>query len=290
MKFAAGRILRHYFIPHESNNYKARSLQPTALIFYIIVIFAFQIIVPITKQVGPSVLGYATNITVEQILDLVNKEREKAGLAPLSLSKELSTAATKKAADMFANNYWAHVSPTGITPWDFITSSGYNYLYAGENLAKDFSTSEEVVQAWMRSPTHRANILKPEYKDIGLAVMNGSLLNSDTTLVVQEFGSKINDSLAKETILPTLPAVQSQSVADVSLIESTSQKPVIYSFKISKTFSQIIAEFLLIVLLIDAFYIWRTRTMRLSGHTLAHIIFLGSLIGAMGATGIGVIL
>jgi len=292
--FVVNKILRHYFVPHHSNNYRARSLHPTALIFYIVIIFAFQITLPIIKRIEPNVLGYATNITVEQILILVNKEREKAGLAPLNLSPELSEAAKKKASDMFNKNYWAHVSPTGITPWYFITSSGYNYLYAGENLAKDFSTSEEVVQAWMKSPTHRANILKPEYKDIGLTVMNGSLLNSDTTLVVQEFGSRIDDSLAqKETlpeVLPTLPVVRSESVAKVDLLESTNQKAPVYSFKLSRTVSLLMTEFLLLVLLVDGIYIWRTRTLRLSGHTLAHIIFLGSLIGAMGVTGIGVIL
>lgn len=147
--------LRHYFLPHEANNYKAKSIHTSALVFYIVLLFVLQMFFSVTKKMEPNILGYATNVTVEKVLDLVNRERTKANLKPLALSPELSQAATSKANDMFMKDYWAHVSPTGTTPWYFITSSGYNYLYAGENLAKDFATSEEVVAAWMKSPTHR---------------------------------------------------------------------------------------------------------------------------------------
>ena len=281
------KIVRHYFIPHESNNYKARSLHPTSLIFYIILLFVFQMIISFAKRIEPNILGYATDITVEKILFLVNQERAKANLNPLIVSPELSNAATQKATDMFGNNYWAHVSPTGVTPWQFITSSGYNYLYAGENLAKDFVTSEEVVQAWMKSSTHKANILKPEYTNIGLAIMNGRLQGNETTLVIQEFGSKVDNTLAAKS---TIPVVRSETVSELPPVEVAGQKSSLSPIKISKTFSLFIAEFLLVVLLIDGIYMWRAQTMRLSSHTLAHIIFLFSLIGAMGATGIGVIL
>lgn len=281
------KIVRHYFIPHESNNYKARSLHPTSLIFYIILLFVFQMIISFAKRIEPNILGYATDITVEKILFLVNQERAKANLNPLTVSPELSNAATQKATDMFGNNYWAHVSPTGVTPWQFITSSGYNYLYAGENLAKDFATSEEVVQAWMKSPTHKANILKPEYTNIGLAIMNGRLQGNETTLVIQDFGSKVDSALAAKS---TVPVVRSEAVSKLPPVEVAGQKSSLSPIKISKTFSLFIAEFLLVVLLIDGIYMWRAQTMRLSSHTLAHIIFLFSLIGAMGATGIGVIL
>jgi len=282
------KVIRHYFIPHESNNYKARSLHPTFLIFYIVLLFAFQMFISLTRKIEPNILGFATDVTVEKILVLVNDERKKANLNPLTVSPELSNAATQKAADMFGNNYWAHVSPTGTTPWQFITSAGYNYLYAGENLAKDFSTSDEVVQAWMKSPTHRANILKPEYNNIGLAIMNGKLQGSETTLVVEEFGSKMENNAFAET---PKPSVESETAAKPLSLGTTKQKSsLVFPLKFSKTFSLLMAEFLLVVLLIDGIYIWRTRTMRLSGHTLAHIIFLMSLLGAMGATGIGVIL
>lgn len=284
-------LIHHYLLPHESNNYKARTLHNSSLVFYILLLLSFQLVSGMVKRVKPGVLGYATDITVERILFLVNQKRMEANLPQLSLSTELSEAATKKASDMFAYGYWAHVSPTGVSPWSFINSSGYQYVYAGENLAKDFNTSEEVVNAWMNSTTHRGNILKPEYADIGLSVMNGNLQGQATTLVVQEFGSKIGQgdrSMASQAIPSLAPKPEiigsalpkSTSVNTSSLIPPT----------ISKTLSLILTEFLLIILFLDSLYLWKYKTMRISGHSLAHIIFLGALIGAMGATGIGVIL
>src|SRR3972149_542290 len=162
------KAIYHYFVPHESNNYRARTIHHSSLIFYILLLLLFQSSFPIIRKINPNILGYATNINVERIIEIVNIKRKEVNIGPLIVSAELSEAATKKASDMFSQNYWAHVSPTGITPWVFITQSGYDYVYAGENLAKSFNTSEEVVEAWMNSQTHRANILKPEYTDIGI--------------------------------------------------------------------------------------------------------------------------
>lgn len=277
------KFLHHYFFPHHSNNFKARLLHSVSIFFYIVLLLFFQTTFGWAKRLQPNVLGYATDITVEKILSLVNREREKTRLSPLTLSPVLSTAATAKAEDMFAKNYWAHVSPTGITPWDFITGTGYTYVYAGENLAKSFDTAEDVVEAWMASSTHRANILKPEYADIGLAIMNGKLQGEETTLVVQEFGTQASRTLAisreemKENMIP-------QGEKTVAPNPATSLRT------LPKNISLFLVEFLLIILFIDSIYIWKTGTTRLSGNSLAHIIFFASLIGAMGATGIGAVL
>ena len=296
MYLKANNFLRHYFYPHESNNYKARTLHTSAIVFYITLLLVFQLIPGFIKFTQPNVLGYATNITLNSVLDLVNRERTKNNLAPLSLSPQLTTAATQKAADMFTKNYWAHVSPTGVSPWQFITSSGYSYLYAGENLAKSFSSSEEVVAAWMNSPTHKANILKSEYSDIGLAVMNGSLNGEETTLVVQELGTKVNkEPISKKTVSENVkdnlvkevePVIQTGSVSQAG---DTTAKAV-FPFRISKTMSLIITEFMLVILFLDSLYMWKYKTSRLSSRSLAHIIFFLSLIGAIGMTGIGVVL
>lgn len=292
-------LLHHYFYPHESNNYKAKTLHPSSIIFYIVLLLCVQIATSLLKPTHPSILGYATDITIEEVLVSVNQKRAENNLIPLSLSSELNTAATKKATDMFANNYWAHISPTGTTPWSFISSSGYQYLYAGENLAKDFDKTNEMVEAWMNSPTHRANILKPEYTDIGLAVMNGKLNGAETTLVVEEFGSKAGGGNVKTVAnaqIPEVTPISPEVASNVNKYMTDTSSSVneirrnISTIEITKTASLALTEFLLIVLFIDSLYIWKFKPVRLSGHSLAHIIFLGALIGAMGATGIGVIL
>ena len=279
-------LLHHYFYPHQSNNYRAKSLHHSSIVFYIILLFAFQLFFGQVEHLHRGVLGYATDISVENLLSLINEKRKENNLPPLALSAELSEAATKKATDMFVKNYWAHVSPTGTTPWEFISSSGYRYVYAGENLAKDFNTSSEVVSAWMNSTTHRANILKPEYADIGLAVVNGHLNGGETTLVVEHFGSKM---AAKDFIKET----DEQITYNYQISGTSAQQkiiPLLNSVAWSKTLSLTVTEFLLIVLFLDSLYIWRNRPVRLIGHSLSHIIFLAALLGAMGATGVGVIL
>jgi hypothetical protein len=288
------RFVRHYFTPHASNNYKARSLHPRILIYYMISLLIIQSLSSFIRSVQPNILGYATDISVEKIISLVNIEREKNSLKPLNLSSELSSAAINKAHDMFDNNYWAHISPTGITPWKFINDAGYNYVYAGENLAKSFDTSEEVVDAWMKSPTHRANILKQEYTDIGLAILNGKLKGEETTLIVEQFGSRVTTEVAAK---PPAKSEQQNSANGLPNDMNLSKEPVpVQTYKFlapvtsPRSFSLLMAEFLLVILFIDSILMWRFKTMRIAGHSLAHILFIGALIGAMGFTGIGAIL
>jgi uncharacterized protein YkwD len=102
----------------------------------------------------------------------------------------LSTAAQKKADDMMAKHYFSHVSPSGIAPWHRFAESGYAYIYAGENLAMDFYTPANLEDAWMASPTHRANILNGKYKDIGFGIVQGTYQGKPAIFVVEFFGTK----------------------------------------------------------------------------------------------------
>ena len=277
-------FLKHYFFPHQTNNYRAKTLHHDHLLFYIILLLFIQSFYTFFKKVNPDILGYATNIQIEEILELVNTERQKSGLTPLTRSGELDKAAVEKASDMFSKNYWAHISPTGTTPWEFITKSGYKYVYAGENLAKSFDNSRDVVEAWMKSPTHRANILKPEYSEIGIAVKDGILNKEETTLVVQEFGSRSQAMAnAQKANIPEL----NKNTAPAEVLADTNPNS---GWRITKSLSLMAAEFMLVVLLIDSIFIWRHKTVRISGHSLAHVMFFLALLGAMSATGIGAIL
>ena len=134
------RVLFHWLVPHEGNNHRAKALHHDALFAYVLMLCVFNLGLRVLHKAAPDVLGYATDIRVDQLLKDTNDRRNEAGLSPLTLNSKLSDAAAAKAADMFANNYWAHNSPLGKTPWDFILASGYTYTMAGENLAKNFQT------------------------------------------------------------------------------------------------------------------------------------------------------
>jgi uncharacterized YkwD family protein len=104
----------------------------------------------------------------QQVVDLTNKERAKNGLPALKVDPTLSKMAHEKARDMSANNYFSHTSPTYGSPFDMMKQFGITYNYAGENIAMGQQTPQDVVNAWMNSAGHRANILNASYTYIGV--------------------------------------------------------------------------------------------------------------------------
>ena len=139
---------------------------------------------------GVSDYQYGTNrYEYHWQLDSTNSARAADGKAHLSINAKLTQAAELKAQDMFAKQYWAHTAPDGTTPWHWFGEVGYSYAEAGENLAKNFSASGSVITAWLQSPTHRANLLKASYTDVGFAVMSGALDGQEATVVVALYGT-----------------------------------------------------------------------------------------------------
>jgi len=130
----------------------------------------------------------------DEVLRRVNEERAALHLDLLRRSPELDAAADERAQDMSARDYFAHISPDGVTPGDQIRAAGYQALLCGENIASGYSSAREVVKAWMASPSHRANILEPRYRDIGLAYSEAPGTESGV-LWVQEFGEPAPDRL-----------------------------------------------------------------------------------------------
>jgi hypothetical protein len=178
----------YHFLPHPVENRRATLLQEKSILIYCLLILAVTLSFRVIPLLLPGVLGYASNINVSDLLKNTNAKRNESGLSTLVLNDKLSAAAKKKAEHMFKHNYWAHIAPDGTEPWSFIMNEGYDYVYAGENLAKNFSSSKDVVNAWMNSPSHRENLLNKNYTEMGLAVVNGVLNGYQTTLVVQMFG------------------------------------------------------------------------------------------------------
>lgn len=177
-------------VPHAANDFHPHMVRwygIAGMLLIAVVAFASSHLATNT-----SILGVKANITALELLDDTNAERTKQGEKPLQYNEQLSTAAYLKARDMFAKQYWAHTAPDGTTPWHWFAEAGYDYADAGENLAKNFTTTEATVAAWMASTHHRENILNINYKDVGFAVMDGTLDGQQTTLIVALYGAPIS--------------------------------------------------------------------------------------------------
>ncbi len=180
--------LKHLFIPHEHNDYKPHFFREISVaIILAISIFLLGASFGSSFLIHKTVLG--ASVTANVLVDLTNESRVAYSEAPLVRSPLLDQAATLKAEDMSSTGYFAHNSPTGVTPWYWFQKVGYTFLYAGENLAINFIDAAEVRDAWLASPTHRANLLDVKFKEIGMATVNGVYKNGPTIYVVQMFGT-----------------------------------------------------------------------------------------------------
>ncbi len=263
-------FIHRLFVPHEENNFRAKSLHTDFLTIYLVIAFLMMMVF---KQGNlHDVLGFATDISVEKLYQLTNEQRQKNGLPPLSLNSSLALAAQKKAENMFQENYWSHYSPDGKTPWDFILGAGYKYEYAGENLAKNFLFSNGVVDAWMNSTTHRDNLLKREYTEVGYAIVNGTLNGEQTTLVVQEFGKPMASSNPF-----TPPAVQASEVVPKNTEQIVTQKaiqPKFNAFHFTFNLNIIFMMFLMLALVLDFYFASKFNIIRIGGKNTAHLLFI----------------
>jgi uncharacterized protein YkwD/outer membrane murein-binding lipoprotein Lpp len=131
-------------------------------------------------------------LTDAGVLTWTNKNREDAGVKDLTQNETLSKMAEQKLNDLFAGQYFEHESPSGVGPSDLAKQVGYDYIVIGENLALgNFNGDKALVDAWMASPGHRANILNTRYREIGIAVGQGVFEGKKTWIAVQEFGLPI---------------------------------------------------------------------------------------------------
>lgn len=193
-------FFKNLFIPHEANDYKPHFFRELSIkIILVLIIFLLGVSFGRYYFVNKTVLG--SSIITSVLVDLTNENRLAFNQAPLVRSGKLDQAAYLKAEDMATHGYFAHDSPKGITPWHWFSLAGYKFLYAGENLAVDFTETKDIEQAWMDSPAHRANLLNVNFQEIGLATMEGFYDGNPTIFVVQMFGTPMKTlALNKETI------------------------------------------------------------------------------------------
>lgn len=174
-----------------------------------------------TYLVSPQMAAVISSVLV----DLTNDDRADASLPTLTVNPKLVAAAQAKANDMAAKGYFAHTSPDGTTSWQWFRDAGYAYASAGENLAVDFSDSEDVEEAWMDSPTHRANIMSGKFTEIGIATAVGELDGERTIFVVQMFGRPAA-AAAAPIQTATVPSDATEiAVAETDVLGSTDETP-----------------------------------------------------------------
>jgi hypothetical protein len=317
-----GDFILKLVYPHEHNNHRPWALQSSGLVIFLVLVLVLQAGANFASRSG-SVLGFATNITVAQVTNLTNSERISKGLSTLKTNSSLSKAAEFKAKDMFEDDYWSHFAPDGTSPWYFFNLVGYKYTWAGENLARDFATSSGVVSAWMDSSGHRANVLNPNFTEIGIAVVDGNLQGEDTTLVVQLFGKPVamaagtGTNKASEGAIPTaesakveaelnLPSSSDEGTTQVTgeagntelagpVTKASTQGGVPFvSLVAGATASQKVTISLLLVIAVlfvfDSIIIYRRRHLRHGSHSLAHASMIILLIAVSLLYGKGTIL
>lgn len=185
-----GRHLKDHVVPHSRNNYHPHLLGHRAIALFSLLLLGVKIASITLITLGPIDTAYSSAITIDNVINLTNQSRVQNGLTELRANEKLRIAAQNKADDMLANQYFAHNTPDGRTPWDFIKASGYSYILAGENLAVDFVEAENVEDAWMNSPGHRANILNKDFEEIGIGIAQGQFEGHTSIFVVQMFGAQ----------------------------------------------------------------------------------------------------
>lgn len=313
----AAKRISHHFVPHyheeTDEHHRAHALSPAALFGYLL-IFTFTVTGFYFVRVNaPQILGQVT-YSAEQIIQLTNIKRAEYGLDPLVNNTLLVNAAQAKAADMFANNYWAHYSPQGKSPWSFISAIGYKYIYAGENLARDFNDSQSVVNAWMASPTHRSNLLDENFKEIGVAVADGKLSGREGALVVQFFGSSVtrlaevpvgtSETVSGEQIeveiaepVPTtavanLGDVTNENDTSATTLTSSGSATVLASnaFSLSRIISFVLVGLIFALFVVEVAFASKKSHIHIKSSTLAHLGLLGLVLFTVWWASAGVVI
>ena len=213
--------LKSWLWPHKANNFHPYLLRPLGLGLVIAVLLSTNMTYNYSTERTFQVLGYATSISSAEIVALSNQQRASNGLPGFATNSKLNQAAQAKAQDMINRDYWSHYGPDGTAFWAFISNAGYSYSLAGENLAKDFNTSSGVVNAWMNSAGHRANVLKPGFSETGVAVINGIIQGQETTLVVAMYATPTAATPAPAPVAAAKPQSTPAPAAKVAPKQTT---------------------------------------------------------------------
>lgn len=186
--------LKHFFIPHQGNNFHPHALHHKRILFYGIFGIIVKMIAVVTALLLPTTAFVIPEVLVaqqEKVIELTNEVRAREGVLPVTYVEPLGKSSLYKAEDMAEKTYFEHVSPEGKKLRNFLKEVGYNYSVAGENLAVGFSSPEAMVNAWVESPTHFANLIDPDFKDIGVGSAVGMYGKNMAVYVAEHFGDPV---------------------------------------------------------------------------------------------------
>ncbi|NTU98870.1 hypothetical protein HGA64_02600 [Candidatus Falkowbacteria bacterium] len=211
-----GGKVKDYFIPHVGNDYKPHALHPKRIAFHAtsaiiikVVMFLFVVSFPVEAWLAPEELSAQS----QQVVTLTNSFRKEAHLPELKVSQRLTQAAQLKVQDMLVAQYFAHLSPSNLGLANWLSMANYPYRVAGENLAMGFASAAEVFESWRKSPTHNANLIDPDFKEIGVAAVTGKYQDVDTTMMAQMFGTPTEKAAASASLTTKKLAGQVLTVA-----------------------------------------------------------------------------
>jgi hypothetical protein len=236
------RNIHDYVFPHKGNAYTPHIFRAGSLAFLVLGVLVLQAAYFTQINFVFPKTNFLAAVLPSALVDLTNTDRASNNLGPVGPNTTLDQAAQAAADDMANKGYFAHVSPTGTTPWNWLNQVGYQYQYAGENLAVNFTDSDQVETAWMNSPTHRANILKSQYTQVGVGVANGTYEGKDATFVVQFFAAPEPTGTSAATQTPVQESASSTTSRSsvIALASTTGTAEVSNTIKTSTTTQQVL--------------------------------------------------
>ncbi len=256
------RIIKRTFVPHTTNNPRPIFWHPFSIASIILILLFLSTLLRIDSENKQSLLG---DIRSGAIISFTNKERKENNVPTLEENEKLNEAARLKAQDMASKGYFAHYSPEGTSPWFWFTKVGYDYQKAGENLAVNFDDSKEIVDAWMNSPTHKENIIKEGYTQIGIGTATGIHKGKEATYVVQLFASPrtVENSNALALSIEKKGIVTEQSsVRGISITKISNIKQIFDSNDYLSIITMVLFSILILVALSIVLIKWKQHTQK----------------------------
>ncbi len=193
--------LKHYLIASENNDYKPWVITSNAVGVFCLIVICLRFLIPASFTFA------AGGIDAADVMNRINDQRRQRFIQELQTDSRLTSAAGTKAQDMLARSYFAHINPDGEYVWPTIQAAGFTpWLTLGENLAMDFTEAGEMVNAWMNSPTHRANIVNEKFEEQGLSAISGTYEPGHNTIMVVSLFGTLAKTKSTTTTTPPPPA------------------------------------------------------------------------------------